>query len=144
MDNTEKNQKLGDYLRNLRESREMSVRMVEEKIAQLFPEQKQYQLSHMYLHQLEKGKTNPSPAKLKALSKVYGESYEFMLYKAGFLERNPISTPKEWNKETVRNVYFETLAQEQGIKVLGDEEKKRLEEVIKNVMAAFPKDNSIK
>lgn len=125
----------GDYLRNLRESREMSARMVEEKVRKLYPDDKHYHISQGHLTQIERAeKPPPFPLKLKALAKVYGENYEIMLYKAGYLDKNPATEPNEWSQQTIRDLYFDEFARLRKKRTLTETEKLSLEKVLENVI----------
>ena len=96
-ENTEET--FGAYLRRLRESREMTIRGVEDKILKLFPNSGHAHVSYSHLNKIEKDiSPPPSPAKIRSLAKTYGENYEFMLYKAGYLDRNPFTEPKDWDE----------------------------------------------
>lgn len=131
--NKSENKEFGQYLRNLRETRDLSSRMVEEKAQRLFPNDSHHQISQGHLTQIERGdKPPPHPLKLKALSQVYGENYEFMLFKAGYLDRNPVTEPQHWGKHIIRDLYFEQLAQSKNRSSLSEEEKKSLEKLIDN------------
>ena len=131
----------GDYLRNLRESREMSARMVEDKVHRLYPDDnKHYHISQGHLTQIERGeKPPPFPLKLKALAKVYGENYEIMLYKAGYLDKNPATEPNEWSQQTIRDLYFDEFMRLRKKRGLTEAEKLSLEKVIENVIETLVK-----
>ncbi len=125
----------GIYLRHLRESRELNLRAVEEKIIKLFPDDKHAHLSHSHLNQIEKDNASPpSPLKLKSLAKIYGENYEFMLYKAGYLERNPLAGPEEWPSDIIRDFYFGHILGIKNWSSLGENEKRSNEKMMKDLM----------
>lgn len=131
------NNTFGEYLRNLRESREMSARMVEDKVHRLYPDEadKHYHISQGHLTQIERGeKPPPFPLKLKALAKVYGENYEIMLYKAGYLDKNPATEPNEWSQQTIRDLYFDEFTRMRKKRSLTETEKISIEKVIENVV----------
>ncbi len=66
---------LGTYLRALRESRQLTLRAVQEKCG----------ISNAYLSQLETGKIRrPSPSGLYKLSEVYAVSYDELMKRAGY------------------------------------------------------------
>lgn len=66
---------LGPYLKNVRESKELTLRAVE----------KQTDISNAYLSQLEGSKIkNPSPTILHKLSELYGEPYATLMTMAGY------------------------------------------------------------
>ncbi len=72
-------QTLGEYLRNIREIRRLTLREVEEAS----------DVSNAYLSQLENGKiTKPSPHVLHKLAAVYNISYETLMEKAGYISRS--------------------------------------------------------
>jgi transcriptional regulator with XRE-family HTH domain len=78
-------QTLGQYLRNLRQARQLTLREVEDASG----------VSNPYLSQLETDKiAKPSPHVLHKLAPVYGASYETLMEKAGYLSRPaPGATP---------------------------------------------------
>ena len=76
---------LGDYLRNLRDTRRMTLREVEQASG----------VSNAYLSQLENGKLKrPSPHILHKLSGVFGIPYERLMEKAGYLDPKPLGGKK--------------------------------------------------
>jgi transcriptional regulator with XRE-family HTH domain len=78
-------QSLGEYLRNLRVSRKMSLREVEDASG----------VSNAYLSQLEQGKiTKPSPHFLHKLAGCYVVPYETLMAKAGYISREEPETTK--------------------------------------------------
>jgi transcriptional regulator with XRE-family HTH domain len=71
-------QSLGEYLANIRASKRLKLREVEEATGR--------SVSNAYLSQLETGKvTKPSPNVLHALATAYGVRYEDLMEKAGYL-----------------------------------------------------------
>ena len=69
---------LGGYLSNVRATKRMTLREVEEASNK--------DVSNAYLSQLEKGRINkPSPNILHSLSTVYGVPYELLMEKAGYI-----------------------------------------------------------
>jgi transcriptional regulator with XRE-family HTH domain len=75
-------QTLGEYLRNLRTARKMSLRDVEEGSG----------VSNAYLSQLEQGKiTKPSPHFLHKLAGCYLVPYETLMEKAGYITREDVA-----------------------------------------------------
>ena len=71
-------QSLGEYLRNLRLARKLSLREVEDASG----------VSNAYLSQLEQGKiTKPSPHFLHKLAGCYVVPYETLMEKAGYITR---------------------------------------------------------
>lgn len=77
-------QTLGQYLRNLRLARRLTLREVEDASG----------VSNPYLSQLETDKiTKPSPHVLHKLAPVYGASYETLMEKAGYLRRSAPGAP---------------------------------------------------
>jgi len=69
-------QTLGEYLRNLRDARGLTLREVEDAA----------DVSNAYLSQLEHGKiTKPSPHILHSLAVVYRVPYETLMEKAGYI-----------------------------------------------------------
>lgn len=71
-------QSLGQYLANIRTSKRMSLREVEEATGCV--------VSNAYLSQLENGHiTKPSPNMLHSLAEVYGVAYETLMEKAGYI-----------------------------------------------------------
>jgi transcriptional regulator with XRE-family HTH domain len=78
-------QSLGEYLRNLRVARKMSLREVEDASG----------VSNAYLSQLEQGKiTKPSPHFLHKLAGCYVVSYETLMTKAGYITTEEPGTAK--------------------------------------------------
>ena len=66
---------LGTYLRALRESRQLTLRAVQEQCG----------MSNAYLSQIETGKIRrPSPSVLYKLSEVYSVSYDELMRRAGY------------------------------------------------------------
>lgn len=131
----------GVYLRNLRESRELSARVVEDKVRRLFPNDKHYHISQGHLTQIEREeKPPPFPLKLKALAKVYGENYEMMLYKAGYLDKNPAKEPNQWTADVIRDLYFDQFTESRKKRTLTESEKQSIEKVIENVIDTLVKD----
>ena len=70
---------LGKYLWDIRNARGMTLRQVEEAC----------DVSNAYLSQLETGKIKqPSPHILHELAEVYNASYETLMEKAGYINRD--------------------------------------------------------
>jgi transcriptional regulator with XRE-family HTH domain len=75
---------LGEYLRQAREGKTLSLRAVEELTG----------ISNAFLSQLESGKVKqPSPMKLHKLASVYGVEYETLMEVAGY----PVPRPTKQN-----------------------------------------------
>jgi len=75
-------QSLGPFLANVRKSRRMSLREVEEA--------SEGAVSNAYLSQLENGRiSKPSPNILHALAAVYAVPYEILMEKAGYISSTP-------------------------------------------------------
>lgn len=71
-------QTLGEYLRNVRITRRMTLREVQDAS----------EVSNAYLSQLENEKiTKPSPHILHKLASVYNVPYETLMEKAGYISR---------------------------------------------------------
>lgn len=71
-------QTLGDYLANVRASKKMKLREVEEVTGRA--------VSNAYLSQLENGKiSKPSPNILHSLALAYAVPYEVLMEKAGYV-----------------------------------------------------------
>jgi transcriptional regulator with XRE-family HTH domain len=82
-------QTLGEYLRNLRTARKMSLRDVEEGSG----------VSNAYLSQLEQGKiTKPSPHFLHKLAGCYLVPYETLMEKAGYITKEDAVPQKVSNQ----------------------------------------------
>ena len=78
-------QSLGEYLRNLRLARKLSLREVEDASG----------VSNAYLSQLEQGKiTKPSPHFLHKLAGCYVVPYETLMEKAGYITREEPDSAK--------------------------------------------------
>jgi transcriptional regulator with XRE-family HTH domain len=72
-------QPLGTYLANIRATKKMTLREVEEAT--------DHEVSNAYISQLENGKiTKPSPNILHKLASAYGIAYELLMQKAGYLK----------------------------------------------------------
>jgi len=70
--------RLGTYLANIRATKRMTLRDVEEASSK--------EVSNAYLSQLEKGHIKkPSPNILHSLAAVYGVQYEILMEKAGYI-----------------------------------------------------------
>lgn len=68
---------LGQYLKNLRKSKNITLREAAKRSG----------VSHPYLSQLENGKNDkPSPEVLKKLAETYDRKYEVLLEIAGYLD----------------------------------------------------------
>jgi transcriptional regulator with XRE-family HTH domain len=75
MKNKNSKQKVGEYLKKIREDKNLSLRDVEAETG----------ISNSYLSQLESGKIKePSPNLLHKLSEFYGVSYETVMELAGY------------------------------------------------------------
>jgi transcriptional regulator with XRE-family HTH domain len=71
-------QSLGDYLANIRATKKLTLREVEEATNQ--------NVSNAYLSQLEHGRiSKPSPNILHDLANVYGVPYAILMEKAGYI-----------------------------------------------------------
>ncbi len=71
-------QSLGEYLANIRASKQMKLREVEEVTGRT--------VSNAYLSQLENGRIGkPSPNILHSLAKAYAVPYELLMEKAGYV-----------------------------------------------------------
>jgi HTH-type transcriptional regulator, competence development regulator len=82
-------QTLGEFLRNLRTTRKMSLRDVEEGSG----------VSNAYLSQLEQGKINkPSPHFLHKLAGCYLVPYETLMEKAGYITKEDATPQKISNQ----------------------------------------------
>ncbi|MBX3392748.1 MAG: helix-turn-helix transcriptional regulator [Phycisphaeraceae bacterium] len=78
-------QPLGEYLANVRTTKQMSLREVEEAANGV--------VSNAYLSQLEHGRiAKPSPNILHCLAQVYGVPYETLMEKAGYIAAATPST----------------------------------------------------
>lgn len=77
-------QTLGEYLRNARDVRRLTLREVEEAT----------EISNAYLSQIEHGKiSRPNPNILYKLASVYAVPYETLMEKAGYLVCSPTAQP---------------------------------------------------
>lgn len=78
---------LGLYLKQLRQQRDRSRRWVERQSRQRYSAERERQISHSYLRQLEEGvRERPNPLKLQTLAEIYEVDYEQLLARAGYLE----------------------------------------------------------
>jgi len=74
----ERSQSLSEYLVNIRATKKLTLREVEEAT--------NHAVSNAYLSQLEHGRIcKPSPNILYELANVYGVSYETLMEKAGYI-----------------------------------------------------------
>lgn len=79
--------KLGEYLKALRQQRDRSRRWVERQSRTRYASDRQRQVSHSYLGQIEEGVCErPSPLKLQTLAEVYEVDYGELMAAAGYLE----------------------------------------------------------
>jgi len=68
------NQELGEYLKQIRKDRKLTLRAVEERTG----------ISNAYISQVEGGKiVKPSPSALHRLAECYGVSYKHLMELAG-------------------------------------------------------------
>ena len=70
------NKELGEYLKELREKREMSLRKVEMLT----------NINYSHLSLIENGLRNVTPALLKTLAKIYRVDYLDLYEKAGYID----------------------------------------------------------
>lgn len=123
----------GEYLRQLRTIRGKKQRNVSREMKELYPNPKDQQLyciCDSQLSKYERGEQIPAPMVLKALSTIYHESYGFMLYKAGYLEDNPLVPPKDWGLEMLRNMHFEKICILNQLRSLTEDERKNIEQTL--------------
>ena len=77
---------LGDSIRQLRTQQDRSRRWVERRSREMYPEQKDRQISHSYVQHLEEGRREkPSPLKLQTLAKILEGDYGELMRQAGYL-----------------------------------------------------------
>jgi transcriptional regulator with XRE-family HTH domain len=89
---TQTRNNLAPYLASVRARKKLTLREVEEATGK--------EVSNAYLSQLENGKiAKPSPHVLHALAEVYGEPYELLMEKAGYIGRRGQSprSPDEYH-----------------------------------------------
>lgn len=109
-------QTLGNYLSSLRGMKKMTLREVEEATEK--------EISNAYLSQLENDKiAKPAPSVLHALAAVYGQPYEKLMEKAGYL---PASSSRNALRNGARHGRAATFANEN----LSDEEEEKLVEYL--------------
>lgn len=121
----------GAYLRGLRKERELTLKEVSDQAMKISPDDKRGWMSYAYLVHVEKGNVlPPSTDKLKSLAKIYGENYEFMLYKAGHLPTNPFASTKEAPHEMKRDNYFNSLTNRKKRRSLTEAEKETAERML--------------
>lgn len=97
---------LAEYLKKVRESKDIGSHFVEDESKRLYPKDKKRQISFSYLCAIERGTAKDiSPLKLKTLSEIYDESYLYLLYLAGILPED-VSKPET---EMERIIYDELL-----------------------------------
>ncbi|QDU98581.1 HTH-type transcriptional repressor RghR [Lignipirellula cremea] len=109
-------QTLGKYLSSLRGMKKMTLREVEDATDK--------EVSNAYLSQLENDKiAKPAPSILHALAAVYGQPYEKLMGKAGYL---PASSATSALRSGKRHGRAATFANEN----LTDEEEEKLIEYL--------------
>ncbi len=92
-----KNRELSEVLKELRESKGLSLRQVEKKV----------KISNAYLSQLENGKIGePSPHILHKLAKVYETSYNDLMKLAGYIKTQEGEKVRE---NIISDVAFSTI-----------------------------------
>lgn len=133
----------GSYLKDLRSARDLTIREVADKTIKLFPDNKHAQVSHSYLTYLEKDKFIPPPSKIKALALAYSENYEFMLYKAGYLDRNPFKPMEELDANVLWDYCFQSLVSTKKTRPLTEEEKKSLKQMLENMIVTMTGGRSV-
>lgn len=93
------NKELGEYLKRVRENKELTLRQVNY----------QSDVSYSHLSMIEKGVRKALPLTLKKLSKVYNIDYIDLLEKAGYLdlaEKEKIGNLKEENTILLKKYYM--------------------------------------
>ncbi|MEQ8835181.1 MAG: helix-turn-helix transcriptional regulator, partial [Lacipirellulaceae bacterium] len=106
-------QTLGEYLASLRGMKKMTLREVEEATEK--------EVSNAYLSQLENNKiSKPSPSVLHSLSAVYGQPYEKLMEKAGYLPQASSTSALRSGKRHGRAATFanENLTDEEEEKLI--------------------------
>lgn len=116
MDNVE----FGNYLRNKREERKLSVRQLNTYSG----------VSHSYISQVERGNRGvPSPDILKKLSKPLGVDYEELMVKAGHID--VYSKENAENKEIRDEIIEAKLKIAEEIIKLPEDKRKIIEDLLK-------------
>lgn len=116
VDHPTSDQTLGGYLASLRGMKKMTLREVEEATDK--------EVSNAYLSQLENDKiAKPAPSVLHALAGVYGQPYERLMEKAGYL---PAASATSALRSGKRHGRAATFANEN----LTDEEEEKLIEYL--------------
>lgn len=99
-------QTLGQFLANVRTSKRMSLREVEEATGG--------EVSNAYLSQLEHDRiSKPSPNILHSLAEVYAVSYETLMQKAGYIVAASSSKTKQGRHGRVPTFAKDDLTQEE-------------------------------
>lgn len=82
----------GAYMRKLRESKKSTIADVSGIFFQRFPDSiyQHIPLTCENLSRMEKGFFIPNPFKIRELARLYGEKYEFLLYKAGYIDKTSL------------------------------------------------------
>lgn len=104
---------LGEFLASLRGMKKMTLREVEEATDK--------EVSNAYLSQLENNKiSKPSPSVLHALAAVYGQPYEKLMEKAGYLPNAAATAALRGGKRHGRAATFanENLTEEEEEKLI--------------------------
>jgi len=76
---------IGDYLKQLRDKKKMSLADVKKAVG----------VNGSFLSQVERGKKFPGPATLRKLSKAYLVPYESLMQKANMLEETEASVSEQ-------------------------------------------------
>lgn len=118
----------GEYLRDLRKERNLTIRQIEAYSG----------VSNSYLSQLENGKRGiPSPEILQKLAPVLKVSYETLMEKAGYLGRSDIRNPHtdlyEPTPQEIENVIREYDLQFDGAP-LTEQDKEEVLEFVRLVL----------
>lgn len=122
------------YLTALRLQLGKTLNRVCEEIREFYPVDPDHYIVPSQLHSAEKGKTRLAPDKLEGLAIIYGIAYREMLFKAGILPDDPTAGVAAWSEETLRHHYFSRLANQQGVKILAEQDKKIIEEALSQLL----------
>jgi len=95
------NERLGSFLKERRVEIERSLRWVERKSKEMYPDLSDAQISNGYLYQIEQGNIDyPHPLKLRTLARLYNVDYYTLLTIAGYIDKSDMES--QLDEETTR------------------------------------------
>ena len=101
--------RLGEFVKKIRKSRRLSMRMVCEKLKKEYPNDQRYWISDGHLSWLENGKIDfPNPFVLRGLAAIYGVSYRELYVLAGY---EPEMPDDEDNPDKLLETYLHRIGE---------------------------------